>query len=206
MFNQQKQLSEFPHPQDLSSIESYETITPLKNRCDCIQAVILGSRNTYLLTKKNLKHGANYIHRLFACDIEIVENTVVFYLSKSVDGELTKMSVTILTCNANNKYTRIYLLANNKERPLQNESFLEVNPSTASDVYDSVKRRYLKLVEGEQWILRLVVENTVFGFSILEIISFFKIYMIFNFPKWKNIIPATLRLSPPWDVETEKND
>ncbi|XP_018570919.1 cytosolic endo-beta-N-acetylglucosaminidase [Anoplophora glabripennis] len=159
MFNQQQQLSKFLHPKNLPSIETYQTITTLSNKCNCIQAVTLGSRNTCLLTKKDLRKNVDYVHHLFVCDLKIADNSVVFHLTKNVDKE-AKLSVTILTCGLNNKFRKIKLLADYKYEPVNNASLLEVNPSEANDVYDSVRRRYLKMVEEEEWTLRVYIFNT----------------------------------------------
>lgn len=159
MFSQQLQLSGFLYPNNLASIESCETITPLVNRCDCMQVVTLGSRKACLITNKYLKRGENHMHRLFVCDIKISDNTLVFYLSKNVNDELTMMSITIVTCGVNGKFKNIKLFADWNRNASDNQSLLEVNPSEAIDVYESVKKRYFRMIEEERWILRLVMEN-----------------------------------------------
>ncbi|KAJ8922923.1 hypothetical protein NQ315_001466 [Exocentrus adspersus] len=160
ILNQQQQLSKFPHPKDTSAIQMYESIITLNNKCDCIQAATLRSRNVCLLTKQNLRKNVEYVHHLFVCDIEIADNTVVYFMTKNEEEATTRLSLTILTCDVNGKFRKIKLLAQQKDDTLDNATDLEVNASEESDVYDSVKSRYLTMVEKETWRLSVYMFNT----------------------------------------------
>ncbi|KAJ8963667.1 hypothetical protein NQ314_005458, partial [Rhamnusium bicolor] len=156
IFNQQPQLSKFLHPREITIVPDHQNIHTLCNKCSCIQAVTVSSRNSCLITKENLRKSLEYIHHLFVCDLEIVDNTVIYFLTKNVDHSFVALTITILTCGVNNGFRKIKLLGARKDNPLNDASILEVNPSEATDVYDSIKNKYYKMVEEEPWVLRYV--------------------------------------------------
>ncbi|KAJ8959127.1 hypothetical protein NQ318_022385 [Aromia moschata] len=154
IFNQQRQISKFLHPNEITIVPNHEDIPTLCNKCSCLQIVMNGSRNSCLLTRKNLRRDVEYVHHLFVCDLEIVDNTVVYFVTKSSDHQPTALTVTMLLCGANNAFRR------RKEQPVNNASILEVNQTDASDVYDNLKNKFVKMVKDEQWCLSIYVFNT----------------------------------------------
>lgn len=130
------------------------TSIPTLNRlCNCMQSTISGNRNTCFLTRTNLRKDIVYVHHLFACDIEIFENTVVYFLTRS-DESSTSLSITLILSGYNGSFKKIKLLPESKSELQRSESFHEVNPTEATDVLENIRNRFYKKIKEEEWKLR----------------------------------------------------
>lgn len=118
-----------------------------------MQSSILGTRNVCLLTKIDLRKDIDYVLHLFACDIEIVDNTVLYFLTKSKDDE-SSISITLLTSGYNGSSKKIKLLTEKKNDLKTTDSLLEINPVEAPDVLENIKSRFYRKIKEEQWKLR----------------------------------------------------
>lgn len=128
-------------------------IPTLNRLCNCIQNAILEYRNTCYLTRTDLRKDIVYVHHLFACDIEIFENTVVYFLTKS-NEETTSLSVSLIVCGYNGSMRKIQLLAESKSDLISTEFILEVNPIEAPDVLENIQNRFHTKLKEREWKLR----------------------------------------------------
>lgn len=117
-----------------------------------MQSTIIENRNTCFLTKTELRKDIVYVHHLFACDIEIFDNTVVYFLTKSDAG--ASLSVTLILNGYNGSFKKIKLLAEHKDELKMAESFYEVNPSESPDVLENIQNRFYKKIKEDEWKLR----------------------------------------------------
>lgn len=129
------------------------SIPTLNGICSCLQNTILGNRNGCFLSKACLRNDIEYVHHLFACDIQIMGNTIVYYLTKS-NEESSSLSITLITNGYNGSFKKIKLLAEIKNELKATDSLLEINPSIAQDVIHKIRNKYYKKIMEEQWKLR----------------------------------------------------
>lgn len=118
-----------------------------------MQSTILGNRNGCFLSKSCLRNDIEYVHLLFACDIEIVNNTMVYFLTKS-NEETTSLSITLITIGYNGSFRKIKLLAESKNDLKATDSFLEINPTEAPEIIENIRNMYYKKIVEEHWKLR----------------------------------------------------
>ncbi|XP_074040961.1 cytosolic endo-beta-N-acetylglucosaminidase isoform X2 [Leptinotarsa decemlineata] len=158
MFSQQHQLSKFLHPNNSKLLNEYETIPKMKDTCRCLQVDIVDSRNVCLISKETLNGEIDYIHHLFACDLKIDGNTVVFFLTKSAKQQAS-LEITLIIGTCNDSFRKIVLLEKNTEKILSNATVLEVNPTESPDILNNIKCRYSRKIE-EGWLPSVYLFNT----------------------------------------------
>ncbi|CAG9856286.1 unnamed protein product [Phyllotreta striolata] len=167
LFSQGIQLSKCLYPSNLSSIPEHLT-SSFPYKCSCIQGSLLGTKNTCLLTKSNLRKDESYIHHLFSTDIEIRGNTVVFFLTKSVDDALGVIDVSLLVSTYSGSVKKIVLLGQEKEHLVDNKSLCEINRSTFPDIIMNIRDKFYKKIVDERWNLSVYIFTTELS-NILEI-------------------------------------
>lgn len=106
-----------------------------------------------LLSKAHLRKDIDYVLHLFACDIEIVDNVVVYFLTKSFDGT-SSLSLTLLTTGYNGSFRKIRLLANYKNDLNSTNSLLEINSTETPEVLQRLENKFYKKIKEEDWKLR----------------------------------------------------
>lgn len=153
LFSQQIQLTKFLHPPKLSDIPDVVSIPTLNRLCCCMQNTILGNRNACLLTKQHLRKDLDYVHHLFACDIQIRHDTLVYFLTKGITAT-SSFALTLITNGYNGSFNVIKLLGKHKTNLKSNVGLVEVNPTEAPDVLENIERQFFKLINEEQWKLR----------------------------------------------------
>ncbi|CAG9830297.1 unnamed protein product [Diabrotica balteata] len=170
LFSQELQLSKCLYPSNQLIIPDFCNGSQMITACSCIQGSLLGPKNTCLITKSNLKKEISYVHYLFATDIQISKNTVVFYLTKSLDDSniVSSIDVTLLVGGCNGTVRKIVLLGDKKENLEESYTLLEVNPSEAMDSYKNLRDRYYKKIVEERWVLSVYIFNTT-KCNILEV-------------------------------------
>ncbi|CAH1116019.1 unnamed protein product [Phaedon cochleariae] len=160
LFNQQQQLSHCLYPADWKPGDDNEqTIKTIIGRCRCLQSTLVDSKNACLITKKNIERVGDYVHNLFICDIEVENNVVVFYLTKSVDENMASLSINLWVSGCNGSTRKILLLDKRKDEPINNSSVLEVNQAESPDIRENIRNRYYKKIQEEQWSLSVYVFN-----------------------------------------------
>lgn len=117
-----------------------------------MQTAVLGDRNVCLLTKRPLRKDIDYVLHLFACDIELIDDTIVYFLTKSDDD--SRLSISLLTNGCNGTFKKINLLAEGKRVVRSTDSFMEINPTVTSYLLETLESRYQKKILEEQWKLR----------------------------------------------------
>nr|CAI5841975.1 unnamed protein product [Callosobruchus analis] len=162
IFSQQQQLTEVLRPKLITP--EFSEVPNIKSQCDCLQIHMLDTKNNCLITKKNLRRDTDHIHYLFACDLKIVDNTVVFFLTKGPSD----LKVTLLVSGFNRTMRKIELLTESKVNPLNSSTVLEVNPSESTDILSSLTSRYYNMIMDNNWNLRVYVFNTLLC-EVLEI-------------------------------------
>ncbi|CAH1106431.1 unnamed protein product [Psylliodes chrysocephalus] len=167
LFSQGIQLSKCLYPSNLPLIPEHTTLM-LPYKCSCIQGSLIGNKNTCLLTRTNLRKDVSYIHNLFVTDIEIYDNTVVFFLTKSVDDVLSVIDVSLLVSSYNGSLRKIVLLGQEKEVPLENKTVTEVNQSISPDIIRNIRDRYYEKIVDERWNLSVYIFSTPLS-NILEV-------------------------------------
>ncbi|XP_057653730.1 cytosolic endo-beta-N-acetylglucosaminidase isoform X1 [Diorhabda carinulata] len=161
MFSQETQLTRCLYPSNLSLIPEFGTIN-IPSKCRCIQGTLESTKNTCLLTTSNLQEEHIYIHNLFVTDIEINNNTVVFFLSKSIDEARVSsiVDVRLMVSGFNNTLKKVILLGEKKEYPEVNSTIIEVNGLDTGDVYRRIRDRYYRKIVEDHWHLSIFVINT----------------------------------------------
>lgn len=155
MFGQQHQLSNVLHPSNIAVVPDHQLIPTLNRKCGCLQSTIIGHRNVCLITRQNLRKDVPYLHHLFTCEIEILDNTVVYFFTKSTaDEPLTKINVTLLVAGYNGSTRIIKLLADSKVECVNNTSLLEVTKSDDPDIIEIIQQRHQRVLDKDEWKVR----------------------------------------------------
>lgn len=148
------QLTKFLYPTKLAAIQEASSVPTLNRLCNCMQSAIFQNRNTCLLSRADLRKDISYVSHLFACDIEIVDSTLIYFLTHNTDIDSTStLSVTLLICTDNGSFRKIKLLSERKDNLINTESLLEVNPDTG-DSLENLNNRFSEKIKEGKWQLR----------------------------------------------------
>lgn len=100
-----------------------------------------------------MRQDLEYVHHLFACDMKIDGNILVYFLTQDFNRSSAKLSITMLLSGSNQTLRKIKLLANVKAEPTDNETLLEVNPHDGV-FSQKIRNIYSKTIEEHQWHFR----------------------------------------------------